>query len=518
MPEQDSIAHANELAQRASVAAATWRGATQEQVDRVCEAMSAAGIEAAQRLGRLAREETGYGRADHKTVKNLFCARDVWDGLRSVRTVGVIGHDAESHVIEIAEPVGVVAALVPVTNPTATTIFKSLIAAKTRNAIVLAPHPRGRACTGEAARVMQEAAQSAGAPPDLIQAMSLVSVAGTDALMRSEHTDLVLATGSRAMVLAAYSSGKPTFAVGPGNVPAYIHASADIPEAARCITLAKQFDWGVLCSSEQSAIVDREVASALRAEVERHGALFLSDSQQNALLKVLFPQGNRGAPNVEAVGQSPATLAHLAGFAVPPGTTLLVVRPGGIGYDYPFSREILGPVFKWIEVDGPDQGIATAEAQLRFGGEGHSASVHARDESVIARYGERVPAYRVVVNTSSMLGAAGGVTGLERTYMIGTGTAGGSVSSDNISWRQLINRKRLASPTRPWSFPEASTADLEIAPWALARTAAPAAPSGRNGVGSDPTHATPSSRPATPAAVSLEELVRQAMASVMADA
>ena len=256
-------------------------------------------------------------------------------------------------------------------------LFKSLISAKTRNAIVLAPHPRAVRSSGETARVMQEAAQEAGAPADLIQSMSRVSVAGTDALMRHHRTDLVLATGSRAMVLAAYSSGKPTYAVGPGNVPAYIHASVrDIDYAARCIMAAKIFDWGTACASEQSAIVDRSVAPQLQAAMERERALFLIDDQQNRITQLLFPQGGRGPSNVEAVSQSPATLAHLAGFTIPEGTQLLVVRPGGIGYDFPLSREILGPVFKFIEVDGPDEGIATAVAQLRFGGDGHTAAVH----------------------------------------------------------------------------------------------------------------------------------------------
>ena len=363
----------------AHIAARAFASATQEDVDRITAAMARAGTEAAERLGRLAAEETGYGRAAHKTFKNVFNTQWVYEGFKDERTVGVIENDTQKRVITIAEPVGVIAGLVPVTNPTSTVLFKSLISAKTRNAIVLAPHPRAVRSSGETARVMQEAAQEAGAPADLIQSMSRVSVAGTDALMRHHRTDLVLATGSRAMVLAAYSSGKPTYAVGPGNVPAYIHASVrDIDYAARCIMAAKIFDWGTACASEQSAIVDRSIAAALQAAMERQGALFLSDDQQNRITQLLFPQGGRGPSNVEAVSQSPATLAHLAGFTIPEGTQLLVVRPGGIGYDFPLSREILGPVFKFIEVDGPDEGIATAVAQLRFGGDGHTAAVHAQ--------------------------------------------------------------------------------------------------------------------------------------------
>jgi len=369
---------------------------------------------------------------------------------------------------------------------------------------------------------MQEAAQAAGAPADLIQSMSRVSVAGTDALMRHHRTDLVLATGSRAMVLAAYSSGKPTYAVGPGNVPAYIHASVrDIDYAARCIMAAKIFDWGTACASEQSAIVDRSVAPQLQAAMERERALFLSDDQQNRITQLLFPQGGRGPSNVEVVSQSPATLAHLAGFTIPEGTQLLVERPGGIGYDFPLSREILGPVFKFIEVDGPDEGIATAVAQLRFGGDGHTAAVHGSDEAVISRYAEAAPAYRVLVNTPSLFGAMGYSTGVDRTFMIGTGTIGGSISSDNIGVRHLLNRKRVAAQIHDWEVPASGANDHAVAAWALNRE--PLSAPG----GSQPAAATSAAAAAAPAAstpavpppgASLEELVRQAIAAVMRDA
>jgi acetaldehyde dehydrogenase (acetylating) len=532
VPEQDSITEAHELAVRAHIAARAFASATQEDVDRITAAMARAGTAAAERLGKAAADETGYGRAAHKTFKNVFNTQYVYEGFQHERTVGVIENDTEKRVITIAEPVGVIAGLVPVTNPTSTVLFKALIAAKTRNAVVFAPHPRAARSSGEATRVMQEAAQEAGAPADLFQSMSRVSVAGTDALMRHHRTDLVLATGSRAMVLAAYSSGKPTYAVGPGNVPAYIHASVrDIDFAARCIMAAKIFDWGTACASEQSAIVDRSVAPALQTAMERQGALFLTDAQQNQLTQLLFPQGGRGASNVEAVAQSPATLAHLAGFSIPEGTQLLVVRPGGIGYDFPLSREILGPVFKFIEVEGPDEGIATAVAQLRFGGDGHTAAVHAGDEAVISRYAEAAPAYRVLVNTPSLFGAMGYSTGVDRTFMIGTGTIGGSISSDNIGVRHLLNRKRVAAQIAEWEIPASGPDDLRVAAWALNREPV-AGPSttGRPAVAVNPNPTTaaagppppPPAPPAQPAppppGTSLEELVRQAIAAVMRDA
>jgi acetaldehyde dehydrogenase (acetylating) len=326
------------------------------------------------------------------------------------------------------------------------------------------------------------------------------------------------------MVLAAYSSGKPTYAVGPGNVPAYISASVrDIDYAARCIMAAKIFDWGTACASEQSAIVDRSVAPALQAAMERGGALFLSDAQQSQLTTLLFPQGGRGPSNVEAVSQSPATLAHLAGFSIPENTQLLVVRPGGIGYDFPLSREILGPVFKFIEVEGPDEGIATAVAQLRFGGDGHTAAVHAHDEAVISRYAEAAPAYRVLVNTPSLFGAMGYSTGVDRTFMIGTGTIGGSISSDNIGVRHLINRKRVAAQIHDWEMPPSGPDDMRIAPWALNREpvagASTARSSGSPASASAPTPApAPVAPPPPPVGASLEDLVRNAIEAVMRDA
>jgi acetaldehyde dehydrogenase (acetylating) len=529
VPEQDSITEAHELAVRAHIAARAFASATQEDVDRITAAMARAGTAAAERLGVLAADETGYGRAAHKTFKNTFNTQWVYEGFKDERTVGVIENDSAKRVITIAEPVGVIAGLVPVTNPTSTVLFKALISAKTRNAIVLAPHPRAVRSSGETARVMQEAAQEAGAPADLIQSMSRVSVAGTDALMRHHRTDLVLATGSRAMVLAAYSSGKPTYAVGPGNVPAYIHASVrDVDYAARCIMAAKIFDWGTACASEQSAIVDRSIAASLQAAMERQGALFLSDDQQNRITQLLFPQGGRGPSNVEAVSQSPATLAHLAGFSIPEGTQLLVVRPGGIGYDFPLSREILGPVFKFIEVDGPDEGIATAVAQLRFGGDGHTSAVHAGDEAVISRFAEAAPAYRVLVNTPSLFGAMGYSTGVDRTFMIGTGTIGGSISSDNIGVRHLINRKRVAAQIHDWEMPTSGPDDLRVAAWAINREPV-AGPSttGRDAAAAAAPRPAPAPAPAAAAppapapsapGASLEELVRQAIAAVMRDA
>jgi acetaldehyde dehydrogenase (acetylating) len=326
--------------------------------------------------------------------------------------------------------------------------------------------------------------------------------------MRHHRTDLVLATGSRPMVLAAYSSGKPTYAVGPGNTPAYVHASVADPDfAAGCVMAAKIFDWGTACASEQSAIVDRAVAPALRAAMERRGARFLDEREQALLTEMVFPNGPRAAANVDIVGQSPATLAYLAGFSVPETTSLLVVRPGGIGYDHPLSRELLCPIFKWLEVDGPDEGIPTACAQSRFGGDGHTSAVHAADEGVIARFANEIPAYRVCVNTAGLYGAMGHSTGFDPSFMLGTGTIGGSISSDNIGPRHLLNIKRVGAQIRSWEEPTVIPEEGRIAPWALERATAS---------GGAPAAAGPAA--AAGAELSLEELVRRAVEEVMSGA
>ena len=507
MSEQ-SVAQAGELATRSRAAMLAWRDATQAQVDSVCEAMARAGEAEAERLGRLAWEETGYGRPSHKTIKNVMCSRVVWDSIRDIPTCGVIARDPGRKVIEIAEPAGVIAGLVPVTNPTSTVLFKSIIAVKARNSIVFAPHPRARRCIAETTRVMAEAAVAAGAPRDLIMSMTEVSLQGTEALMKAAETKLILATGSRAMVLAAYSSGKPTIAVGPGNHPSYVHSSvADVDHAAACVMASKIFDWGTACVSEQSAIADRAIAPGLRAAMERRGARFLTQSQQDALQATIWPKGPRGAPDVDTVSQSPATLAALAGFEVPDTTSLLVVQPGGIGYEHPFSREILGPVFKWLEVDGADQGIATAVAQARFGGEGHTSSIHATDDAVIARFAAEIPTYRVLVNTPAIFGAPGFITGLDVTFMIGTGFVGGSITGDNIGPRHLMNIKRVATATSTWDEPGVTAEEGRVAQWARDRIASSGAAAGAGaGVVREP-------RPDADA--SIEELVRRAVEAVM---
>jgi acyl-CoA reductase-like NAD-dependent aldehyde dehydrogenase len=445
-----SQAQAAELALRAHAAAEAWAGASREEVDRVATAMARAAAADAERLAVLACEDSGFGRVDHKTFKNRFVAEYLFERIRQVPTVGVIERDAAGRYVTIAEPVGVVAGLIPVTNPTSTTIFKALASVLARNAIVMAPHPRSIACIAETTRVMQEAGEAAGAPRDLLTCMTEVSIQGTDALMRHYRTDLILATGSRGMVLAAYSSGKPTYAVGPGNSPTYVHRSAsDLGETAAVIITSKCFDNGTACASEQAGArgrVDRRPAAGRVREPR--GAL-LHGRGAGGGAAPLLPDGQprraeRGYRR--PVGARPGDDGRLRRAADHPRAR---VRPAGVGADHPLSHELLCPILKWYVVPSEDDALRTAHALLKYGGDGHTAAIHADEEGIVGRYAS-VPAYRICVNQGTLFGAMGYTAGWDPSFTLGTGTIGGAISSDNIGPQHLINRKRVGMPVRDW--------------------------------------------------------------------
>lgn len=444
-----SIAQAREAAERAAKAFAQFKGASQETVDSIVEAMAAAAAREAGRLGIVAAEETGHGNPDDKRVKNLFNSLGVLEWLRHVRTVGVLWKDDETRVMAVAEPMGVVAALIPVTNPTATVIFKALSAVKAGNAIVCAPHPRGVRSGLETTQVLVDAATSAGAPPDLIQCLSEVTLEGTQELMRHRRTSIVMATGGSAMVRAAYSCGKPTIAVGPGNVPVYVDASKrhDLDEVADQIVSSKSFDYGTACVAEQAVIAHRQIADDLRQAMRRKGAYFCTDSEAESLGKVMYAPNGALVP--ASVAQAPSKLAEMAGFNVPPGTRVIVAEASEVGRDYPLSREKLNPVLAFYEVGSAQDGHALAERVLRFGGMGHTASVHTEDPEVKALF-STLPVGRVLINTPCAVGGMGYSTDLEPSFMLGTGTWSGSIVSDNVTALHLINIKRIAEESRPW--------------------------------------------------------------------
>lgn len=438
---------AGDLARRALSPADAWAGASQAEVDRAVQAVAEAGRAAAPRLARLAVSVTRMGRADHKEIKDRFNTTEVYQFIAPLRTTGVIA--SQPGVIELAEPMGVIAALVPTTNPVSTVFFKSLIAIKARNAIVLAPHPRAAQASLAATEVVIDALRLAGAPDGLVQCMSELTLAGTNELMRHDAVSLVLATGSAAMVRAAYSVGKPTYAVGPGNVPSYVQASSpDLDEVAAGTIASATFDYGTPCASEQAVVVDRAVEPGLRAAMETHGARFLNDDEAERLTRAIFTPQMTFVP--DCVGQSPQALAERAGIAVDPRATVLVVQPKGVGVAHPLSMEILTSTLKWYPAAGPAEAMDRVDQLLRFGGEGHTAGIWTGDEAVAAAYAARARAFRVLVNTPTCFGAMGATVALPPSFMLGTGTWGGGITADAIGPMHLINRKRVATAIRSW--------------------------------------------------------------------
>jgi len=437
-----SIQEARHLAQRAFEAWKVWSTASQEQVDRVCAAMSAAALTASERLGIQAQEETGYGVAEHKHLKNIFAAKNVWESIKDLKTVGVIGHDPAKWIYRIAWPVGVIAALTPSTNPTSTVMFKILIAVKARDAIVVAPHPAAARCSYETARIMAQAAEENGAPPGLIACMQTISLQGTQELMRHKNVALILATGGTPMVRAAHSTGKPAYGVGPGNVPVYVDRSADLEKAARYIVASKAFDYSTICATEQSVVADRPIADRLASLMQQEGAYFTDSRQTESLRKLLFyPDGSM---NVATVGKPPEYLAAMAGFAIPKNTRILVTRLKRTGKEEPLSREKLTTVLGWYEEEGWEAGCERCIELIQFGGRGHSLIIHATDQDVIMAFGLEKPVFRIAVNTMGTLGAIGLTTGVDPSMTLGAGGVGGSITGDNISAHHLFNVKRLA--------------------------------------------------------------------------
>ena len=442
-----SIQEARNLATNAFEAWKTWSSASQEQVDRVCAAMAEAALVASERLGIMAHEETGYGISEHKKLKNDFAARNVWESIKNVKTVGVIGQDTNKRIYDIAWPIGVIAALTPSTNPTSTVIYKILIAVKARDAIIIAPHPSAAKCSLEAAQIMTNAAEANGAPPGLIACMQNISLDGTQALMHHKYVALILATGGTPMVRAAHSTGKPAYGVGPGNVPVYVDRSADLEKAARYIVASKAFDCSTICATEQSVVADRPIAEPLAGLMQREGAYFLDPHQTHLIRSLLFHPD--GSMNTSTVGKPADYLAGLAGFEVPKGTRILVARLKNTGRDEPLSREKLTTVLGWYEEEGWEAGCERCIKLIQFGGRGHSLIIHATDQDVIMAFGLEKPVFRIAVNTMGTLGAIGLTTGVVPSMTLGAGGVGGSITGDNITTHHLYNVKRLAYEITP---------------------------------------------------------------------
>lgn len=453
MPEFDrdlqSIQDARTLALRAKKACEAMAEFTQEQVDQIVAAMARAAEENAAALAEMAVQETEIGLAADKVVKNLFAAREVYAHIREFRSVGVVRHLERERVVEIAAPVGVVLALVPTTNPTSTTIFKALIALKGRNAIIFSPHPRAARSICRTAEVLAAAARQAGAPDGAITCLSTPTLEGTRELMGHKHVAMILATGGADMVRAAYSSGKPAYGVGPGNVPAYIERTADIEAAVAAILASKTFDNGTICASEQAVITEHLIRDKVRAEFVRQGGYFLSPDESQRLESVAITP--KGMANPAIVGKSVNVIARMAGIEVPQGTRVLLADLQGVGRAYPLSAEKLSPILGFYTVTDWEEACQVSIDLLNYGGLGHSMVIHSRNEDVIMAFGLKKPVFRILVNTPSSQGAIGATTGLTPSLTLGCGTWGGNVTSDNIGPQHLINIKRLAYGTRPYA-------------------------------------------------------------------
>jgi acetaldehyde dehydrogenase (acetylating) len=442
-----SIAEARALARRAKEAQAVLAEFSQAQVDAIVDAMAAAVTPQAEALARLAVEETGFGVVADKVQKNLFASQRVHEFIKPMKTVGVINRNEEKKVIEIAEPFGVVAAVIPSTNPTSTAIYKILIAIKARCAVVMTPHPSAARCITCTADIMNEAGRRAGLPDGAIGWMKTVTLEGTQELMKAREVSVILATGGMGLVRAAYSAGKPAYGVGPGNAPCYIESSADLRKAANDILTGKSFDNGVLCSSPNSVVVDQAVEAEARRQFIDQGGYFLKPAEAEALGRQLVtPQR---LPNPAFVGKSATFIAQQVGIAVPPNTRALIAELAGVGRDFPLSFEKLCPVLSYYIVKDWREGCERCKSILRYGGMGHTMSIHSENDAVILEFGLHKPAYRICVNTPTTHGSIGLTTGLDPAMTLGCGGFGGNITSDNITPRHLINIKRVAYELRP---------------------------------------------------------------------
>lgn len=416
----------------------------QEKVDAIVKAMTLAGLDKHMELAKMAVEETGRGVYEDKITKNMFATEYVYHSIKNEKTVGVIAeNDLEDYEI-IAEPVGVVCGVTPVTNPTSTTLFKALICIKSRNPVIFGFHPSAQQCSVAAAKVVLDAAVEAGAPENCIQWIEYPSIEATNALMNHPGVATVLATGGSGMVRAAYSTGKPALGVGPGNVPCYIHKSADLEQAVNDLILSKTFDNGMICASEQAAIVDKSIASKFEKLMKKYGCYFLKDDEIKKVGDYCI-NSEKGAVNPDIVGKSAAWIAENAGVKVPADTKILLAKLDGVGPEYPLSREKLSPVLAYFIVEDADEGIERAEQMVMFHGMGHSAVIHANDDEVIQKFASTMKASRLIVNSPSSHGAIGDIYNTNMPSLtLGCGSYGGNSVSGNVTTINLINQKRVA--------------------------------------------------------------------------
>jgi len=446
-----AIEEARCLVENAKRAEEEFSSYSQEKVDKIVHSMALTGERFAEELAKLAVSETGIGVYEHKVEKNIFSTKNVFEYIKNIKTCGILNIDTEKMLVEIAAPVGVILAITPVTNPTSTILYKSLIALKGRNAVVFSPHPKAINCSLRTVEVMYKAAVSAGAPEGILSCLSVPRIEGTSELMRSNYVDLILATGGTAMVRAAYSSGKPAIGVGPGNVPVFIERTADVSKAVESIILSKTFDNGVICASEQAIIVDKPIENEVVNALKKRRAYFLTDGEIEKLSMTMIQKD--GSMNPSLVGKSAFYIASNSGFEVPEDTSLLVARLKGVGRDYPISCEKMAPVVAFYVEDGWVKGCERCIEVVKYGGLGHTLVIHSRDHNIVREFGLRKPVFRIIVNGPGSQGAIGLGTGLPPAMTLGCGTWGGSATSDNITPEHLIQKKRLVFNIKDGWFP-----------------------------------------------------------------
>lgn len=437
-----SIQEVRNRVSEAAQAQRIYAAFSQEQIDAVVKAVADACAENAERLAKMAVEETGFGVWQDKVLKNLLGSTMTYESIRNLKTVGILSENSETGVTEIGVPVGVVAALIPSTNPTSTVMYKSLICLKAGNGIVISPHPNAKNCIIETWNIVRRAACAAGAPEGLVQCITTPTQEGTSALLKHKDIGMILATGGEAMVRAAYSSGNPALGVGPGNGPAFIEKSADIPTAVRRIFDSKTFDNGTICASEQSIVTEKCIAPRVEDEVRRQGGYFMDDAESKKVGSFLMRAN--GTMNPKIVGKTAKYIADMAGISVPEGTRILVSRQSTVGRDNPYSREKLCPVLGFYVEDGWEEACGRCIAILQNEGTGHTMTIHSQDRHVIREFALKKPVMRLLVNTPGALGGTGATTGLQPALTLGCGAVGGSATGDNVGPLNLINIRRMA--------------------------------------------------------------------------
>jgi len=437
-----SVQEVRNLVEASYVAQKAYARLGQKEVDYVVEGLSKVAFEHSESLAKLACEETGFGKWEDKLQKNVLASKTLWQFMKDMKTIGVLNEDPLKKVIQIGTPMGVIAGIIPSTNPTSTVIYKVLIALKSGNSIVFSPHPSALKCILETVKILRKACVQYGVPEDLIGCISTPTMEASDALMKHPKVAMILATGGSAMVKAAYSSGTPALGVGPGNVPAYIERTADVKDAVKKIFMSKGFDYGTVCASEQAIVVDRCIETEVRRAVVNNRGLFLEGEALEKVKRIM--ERPCGGMNPQIVGKSAQYIAKLAGIEIPESVTLLVSDEPGIGARYPFSKEKLTQLLGFYVVEDWKEACETCHALLKNGGLGHTLSIHSKDETIIRTFAMEKPVSRFLVNTPSTHGAVGISTGLAPSLTLGCGTIGGSATGDNVTPLHLINSRWMA--------------------------------------------------------------------------